>query len=375
MARPADLARPGGDNVLRILQVVDSLATGGAERVVITLSQGFVDAGCRVDVVTIDDVQEFALPPQVGYNTLAFRKALAAYPRYRARLHRLIRSLEQEGGKFDLILVHLQKATRLMGHFRHPAVFHCLHSTLSRASLEGRGGLRRWLKRRRLRHIYDGLDLVAVSEGIADDVANVIGVRPRTVRTIYNPVDVARVRSAAHAPEPVPDEPYIVHVGRLAEVKRHDRLLRAYQESNVEAKLLLVGEGPMRAAIERQIDTLDLKERVILCGHRSNPYPLVNRARLLLLTSDYEGLPTVLIEALALGTPVVSVDCPSGPREILRGSLAEGLVPMDDEPALAAAIARFATKEKEIALDPDVLRPFELFSAVNSYLSLCEGRQ
>lgn len=356
----------------RILQVVDSLATGGAERVVVTLAQGFVDAGCWVDVVAIDDVQEFALPPQAVYHTVAFRKGLAAYPRYRARLHRLIRGLEQAGGKFDLILVHLQKATRLMDGFRHPAIFHCLHSTLSRASLEGRSGLRRWLKTRRLRHIYGGLDLIAVSEGIAVDVATVIGIRPRSLRTIYNPVDTARVREASHAPEPVPDVPYIVHVGRLAEVKRHDRLLRAYRDSGVEAKLLLVGEGPMRGVIERQIVTLGLQKRVVLCGYRANPYPLIAAARLLVLTSDYEGLPTVLVEALALGTPVVSVDCPSGPREILRGPLAEWLVPVGDERALAAAIARVLANGTT-GLQPDVLRLFELSAAVTAYLSLCKS--
>ncbi|WP_245798132.1 glycosyltransferase [Chromohalobacter japonicus] len=141
---------------------------------------------------------------------------------------------------------------------------------------------------------------------------------------------------------PVPDGEYLINVGTFEARKRHDRLLRAYKASGVTTPLVLLGKGKgdEEANLRAMIEDMGLAERVILPGYQTNPYPFIRNAKALILTSDAEGLPRALIESLLLDTPVVSVDCPSGPREILSGELADFLVPLEDETALADAIAR-----------------------------------
>jgi len=120
----------------------------------------------------------------------------------------------------------------------------------------------------------------------------------------------------------------------------HDRLLRAYHASGVQTPLVLLGKGNQEATIRTLIDKLGLQDRVTLLGYHTNPYPYIQGAKALILTSDAEGLPRVLIEALMLHTPVISVDCPSGPSEILTQELADFLIAPDNEKGLADAIKR-----------------------------------
>src|SRR5690606_32684391 len=120
--------------------------------------------------------------------------------------------------------------------------------------------------------------------------------------------------------------------------------------------LLGKGKGDQEARLRDSISELGLADRVMLLGYKTNPYPYIKNARALILTSDAEGLPRVLIEALLLGTPVISVDCPSGPREILRGVLSDFLIPMEDESALASAIARMDRAPVEVT--PELYAPF-----------------
>ena len=170
------------------------------------------------------------------------------------------------------------------------------------------------------------------------DLLEVVKVKPRSVQTIYNAVDFSGLKRLASEKHPYSNENYIVHVGRLEKIKRHDILLRAYLSAQIPSKLLILGEGPLRTAIEEDVVHLGLTDRVIFTGFLHNPYPIIRDARLCILTSDYEGLPTVLIESLGLGTVVVSTDCPTGPREILVGPLANYLAPVADIDALATKI-------------------------------------
>jgi glycosyltransferase involved in cell wall biosynthesis len=118
--------------------------------------------------------------------------------------------------------------------------------------------------------------------------------------------------------------------------KRHDVLLDALRRASLPHKLvLLCARSP---ALDSLIAENGLVDRVVVAGFRPNPYPWMRAAELVVLSSDREGMPNVLVEALACGTRVVSTDCPSGPREVLRGALARWLVPPGDADALAAAM-------------------------------------
>lgn len=356
----------------RILQVIDSMGFGGAEKVVMTLSQGFIERGHSVDVIIIDDKEVFVLDTEVKLHKLGFKKSWRAYPRYSKKLHAMIKDMEYRFGEFDLILVHLQQSIRLMRTFKHQKTFFCLHSSLAQSSLSGRKGLRLWLKKRRLQKIYNGLDLIAVSHGVADDATKNVEIRPKSIQTIYNPVDFEEIKKLSNKDNTIcQHENFIVHVGRLASVKRHDLLIKAYKASGIDTKLVLVGDGPLRHEIEILIEEEGLRDSVLLTGYMENPYNCIARASLLVLCSDYEGFGNVLVEALALGTSVISTDCPSGPNEILKGSLARWLVPVDDQDALAFCINdSFINKTSDPNDFSSYIEQFDVKCIVNQYLNL-----
>lgn len=353
-----------------VLMVIDSLRMGGAERVTLTLAELFVKAGISVDIITVYDAVQYEVPAEVTVHTIGFEKKLFQNIRYTKRLENKIKALElQQGKAFDLVLVHLLKAARLMQFFKHSHLYFVLHSTMSQESLSGLNSVKQKRKVKRLQRKFDHKNIITISKGMAEDLTNVMKIRPRSLHVIYNPVDVAKIKSLAEEENPFAEEqPYIVHLGRLVRIKRHDRLLDAFKQSGIDAKLIFIGEGDYRKAIEEKIAELGLQSRVILAGMRTNPYPILHDAKLLVLSSDYEGLPTVILEALALDVPVVSTNCSSGPKEILEGYLDNALVDPDDTKALAMMMRKQFDQPALIA--PNILDRFEGRHIIEQYIEL-----
>ena len=158
---------------------------------------------------------------------------------------------------------------------------------------------------------------------------------------------------AAETPPSLPREPYIVHVGRFAPQKRHDLLFNAWRIAALPHKLVLL--TPPSPALDTLIAAAGIAGSVIVAGFQQNPHPWIRAADALVLCSDHEGLPNVLIEALICGTQIVSTDCPSGPREIMAGALARLLVPAGDAQALAAALRAAVSNPIPLA-DVDLAR-------------------
>lgn len=159
--------------------------------------------------------------------------------------------------------------------------------------------------------------------------------------TIYNPIDFKRLNHyAQQSPQIKIIGKYIIAVGRLEQQKRLDRLIQAYSESKLsrEAKLLILGEGSLRYQLEQQVKDLELVGRVIMPGNIENPHPNIVEAEFLALSSDHEGFPMVLIEALAIGKPVISTNCATGPNEIIQHGQNGLLVPVENTPALRDAL-------------------------------------
>ena len=163
-------------------------------------------------------------------------------------------------------------------------------------------------------------------------------------------------------------------VGRLTEQKDFSTLIHAFAQvrQGHPARLLILGEGEERPALEALVRKLGLEQDVNFPGWVENPYPYMVRASLFVLSSRWEGLPTVLIEALCCGTPAVSTDCPSGPREILRGGQYGQLVPVGDADALARAIET-ALDDKAPSPPSESWQPYDLENVVNQYIDLLVG--
>jgi glycosyltransferase involved in cell wall biosynthesis len=190
--------------------------------------------------------------------------------------------------------------------------------------------------------------IVTVSEGVGDDLAATTGLPRARITTIYNPVVTPQLAELAALEAPHPwlraqsEVPVIVAAGRLLPQKNFPLLLQAFARLRAQrpVRLIIFGEGNARAQLEALVGELKLGNDVALPGFITNPYAAFSRAALFVLSSDFEGLGNVVIEALACGCPVVSTNCPSGPAEILEDGRYGELVPMRDPEALAQAMAR-----------------------------------
>ncbi|MES1933790.1 group 1 glycosyl transferase [Salinisphaera shabanensis T35B1] len=199
------------------------------------------------------------------------------------------------------------------------------------------------------RHFYAQADaLASVSDGVGQDLVRIVGVRAQQVETLSNPVVSTRLAERAAR---VVTHPWlaagapllVVAVGRLSPEKNHALLLRALarlRTSRPDVRLAILGEGSERAHLEALRDELGLTDCVLMPGWIDNPHAWMARAALVASSSNWEGLPTVVIEALACGSPVVATDCFHGPREILDHGRYGRLVPVDDADAFAVAMSQ-----------------------------------
>jgi glycosyltransferase involved in cell wall biosynthesis len=219
--------------------------------------------------------------------------------------------------------------------------------------------------------------LVAISKGVQEDyLVGRLGVPRERVQVIYNPWIDPEFHQRRD--EPVIQEwfreegqPYIVAVGRLEPQKDFFTLLRAFHKVR-EARpirLLILGEGRERKALERTVREWGLEKDVRLPGFIPNPLPLVKGARLFVLSSIHEGLANVVIEALGCGVPVVSTDCPSGPAEILEGGRWGKLVPVGDWEAMAQAMGE-VLEHPPVSDYGECLRRFESGGVIGKYREL-----
>ena len=197
----------------------------------------------------------------------------------------------------------------------------------------------RWLAR----WLYADADaIVGVSQRIADEIQSKYGLT--NTQVIYNPVEVTPTDAQNQNPNP---DKYLLFLGRFDDkVKNFGLMLEAFALSGVHQqgyRLLLMGNGPDESLLKDQIQRLQLQDSIQIVPFQSNPYTFLQSARFTLLTSRHEGFPMSLIESLALGVPVVSVDCPSGPSEIVQHEVNGLLVPNFDVAALSDAIKRLAT--------------------------------
>lgn len=333
----------------RIAFVINSLEGGGAERVASLLLAEFAGSlreefGFDIHLVLLDDApRKYPVPPTVTVHVLDARKSLL---RSIFSVRRALRRIDA-----DVCLSFLTRAniSLILGCGRRPCL---ISERVNTTSHFGGSGLHDRLGKFLVRLLYPRADrVIAVSEGVAEDLALRHGVRRDRLTIIHNPYDLVGIlRAAEEAPPPgvLPDGPFFVSVGRLTRNKNVPLLLDAYAASGVPQDLVILGEGEERAALKARADALGLGGRVRFPGFLANPYPVVVRADAFVSASDAEGFPNAAAEAMALGRPVVMTDCPSGPSELLVGRAPQGaglvraqhglLTPPGDRDALVEAM-------------------------------------
>ena len=321
---------------------IPDFAGGGAQRVNVNLANELARQGLAVDYVVHNADGPFAtqLADNVRLVTLGGR-------RFETSFLRFCRYIVRERPK------------ALMASMTHPGVFALLAKKLvggqtrflvqnqNTSSVEyanARPVSRLWL--RLLGFLLPSADaVVAVSKEAAEDLVRMFPKTSGNVVSIYNPVFEPGILELAEEPLAHPwfgdpQVPVVLSVGRLAPQKDYGTLLAAFAQvlKVRKARLVIVGEGPDRPALTARAEELGVAEFVDLPGFQSNPYAFMRNAQVFVLSSIFEGLPLVLVEALACGTPVVSTRCPSGPGEVLEEGKWGRLVPVGDARAMADAV-------------------------------------
>ncbi len=391
----------------RVAVFLTDLGMGGAERVMVTVANAIVRRGHAVEFVLsrksgilLDDVG-----PGIEIVEIDPAPHLAALPGlYRLAGDRLPSMASAALGKLPLAVRSLSGLSAYLAHRRPEALLTTIakNNIVAIAAARRSGASTRVVireantmsqditdARKRFDRLVPGLvrhwypkaqEIVAVSNGVADDLSAFAGIDRGRITAIPNPVDVDRIRARA-AEEPGDDwftpgrPPVLLAVGRLEPQKDYPTLLQSFAEIRArrDVRLVILGEGTQRGALEALVDSLGLADSVRIPGATKNPYAFMARASALVLSSRWEGFPNVLTEALACGCPVVSTRCPSGPDEILDNGRYGRLVAVGDHKALAEAVLETLDAPPPAS---DLQRRADRYSLdriVNEYLDLLTG--
>lgn len=326
-----------------VILILPDLVPGGAQRIFIDLARSLTDAGYKTTaIVAYPSRKAWSFSPATNVIHLSnaeygFRSPLML-PILFFRLRKLLKNEHPDAVISTLTGMNL--FTILATDYRqrgYPVFIREASTMQNTASL-----VIRTLKKR----LYPkATAVIAVSEGVLNELESSIGLPRSNLHTINNPVNKGHLKAASRADVThkwlkEKSCPVFISVGRLTEAKDYDTLIRAFDlvRLKLPAKLIIVGEGPERPGLEQLVNSMKLNESVDIPEHSDNPYALMARADVFVLSSRWEGFVNVLLEALALGMPIASTDCHSSPREILENGKYGNLAPPGNPHKLAESM-------------------------------------
>lgn len=348
-------------NKKKVVLAIFTLQGNGAERFALTMAKAIVDSGHEAHVVYFKDIIELPVPDNIPLHFFNYQKYRKIPRTIRAPIaaRAFDKFVYENVGQPDLVLSNLYPVDLILARSRLSNVHLILHNTFSQEYAD----LITPKFIAKLKATYLQKPCIAVSKGVEEDFRSLFGAGSM-VTTVHNPVDVQAVTSSADAFIPEYHD-YIVHVGKFKAQKRHDILIKAYAQANLTQPLLLIGTGELLPQARALVKSLNLEDKVVFMGYQFNPYPFIKNATLMVVSSDFEGFSIAILEALALGTPVISTDCPSGPSEVLP---AQNLVAVRDIDALSK-LMRVAAAQPD-AYTVKLEKDFYPKSAVQKYLQL-----
>jgi len=371
-----------GNPKRKIAFVLANLKFGGVEKVVLTLAKGFVEKGIEVTLVLANDEGDFLKQVPHGVNIDSLNIPAPDSRGFFANAHRVFVALLRYFSNHDFNVVfpswyHIDLITmfaiRLVNLFK---------KNKTRMILILHGPYESYLSHSRIKYLFSIIaakimlklpdKLVAVSESVKKSFGN-----NDKIAVIYNPVVPPDMLDKSN--EPVDQDfftakkiPIIISVGRLSQEKDFATLLRAFAivKKEIDSQLVIVGEGKERENLKRLARNLHVEDSVWMPGFAENPYKYVSKSSVFVLSSKFEGFALVLVEALSVGCPVLSTDCPGGPREILENGKYGKLVPVGDYKALAKAIVDTLKNPPPKELLQERGKMFSVEAAINKYLEL-----
>lgn len=356
--------------------LVSFSGAGGVERMILNLINAIAESGRKIDLLLIktDSSHLKDLHPAINRIDLGSGHTLTSLlplSRYLKRVRPpCLLAAKDRAGRVAVMARALAGAGETRLGLR-------LGTNLT-AAFAHKSAWQMWLRRLPIRLLYPRIEaIIAVSEGVRQDTLTVSGVAPERVHVVRNPVITPRLAEAAAAPPPHPwltdmSIPVLLGAGRLTRQKDFPTLIRAFAQlrQSRPCRLIILGEGRLRDELQELAGELGVEQDLALPGFTPNPYAYMRHVSLFALSSRWEGSPNVLTEAMALGTPVVSTDCPSGPNELLDQGRIAPLVSMGDWQGLAKAMAAVLDQPMAPETLQQAVREYNADTSARRYLEI-----
>ena len=315
---------------MKILVLHGHLSMGGEERVLLSVLRNLVELNYDVDLLITwnhkeNNLFENEIPKKVNYEFLfdsynGKNKLIKEIYRIKAKttyLKKIEKKIKNE--KYDIVIDYSSNLLKYDNFDIKIPVFAWIHFSLTFGEKLTLEKIKKYKKQyKKYSKIF------AITRVMKEEFINKVGIDEKKVELVYNPIDLKLIEKKAENVEKKYEnylkQDYFLQVSRLTQQKQPEHLVDIYyklKQAGIKEKLYFIGDGEKKEIIKQKIKEYNLENDIILLGQIENPYPFFKNAKLFVHTAKYEGLPTVLLESLALGTPVVSYDCPTGPRDIL----------------------------------------------------------
>ena len=330
---------------MKILVLHGHLSMGGEERVLLNVLRNLVELNYNVDLLITwnhkeNNLFENEIPKKVNYEFLfdsynGKNKLIKEIYRIKAKttyLKKIEKKIKNE--KYDIVIDYSSNLLKYDNFDIKIPVFAWIHFSLTFGEKLTFEKIKKYKKQyKKYSKIF------AITRVMKEEFINKVEIDEKKVELVYNPIDLKLIEKKAENVEKKYEnylkQDYFLQVSRLTQQKQPEHLVDIYyklKQAGIKEKLYFIGDGEKKEIIKQKIKEYNLENDIILLGQIENPYPFFKNAKLFVHTAKYEGLPTVLLESLALGTPVVSYDCPTGPRDILGENSEYGeLISLNDK--------------------------------------------
>ena len=346
---------------MKVLVLHGHLSMGGEERVLLSVLKNLVELNYDVDLLITwnhgeNNLFENEIPEKVNYKFLfdnynGKNKLIKEIYRIRAKatyLKKVEKIIKEK--KYDVVIDYSSNLLKYNNFDIKMPVFAWIHFSLTFGEKLSADKIEKYKKQYKK---YD--KILAICDTMRDEFVEILGMEKNKVELVYNPIDLEAIRKKAEnidkKYENYLKQDYFLQVSRLTEQKQPEHLVDIYyklKQRGIKEKLYFIGNGEKVELIKQKIKEYKLQNDVILLGQIENPYPFFKNAKLFVHTGKYEGLPTVLLESLALGTPVVAYDCPTGPKDILGKNSEYGkLIPLNDKDVFVEKVCELMNDDEK----------------------------